>query len=160
MDSIITQVNREDEQLNAFANDKGKFRARAPDDSVDFWVLFWAFLETKYLCCGCSPSAEKWRARRRPKIYALHKCTCQFRSRRKATGRLLLLFFPRPVRRHRAALTRVSSPYTLRHQIGKSLVCNLEAKIKKKPDYAMIVDLDLHRKRDTSPSLRSSKMSR
>lgn len=24
MDSIITQVNREDEQLNAFANDKGK----------------------------------------------------------------------------------------------------------------------------------------
>lgn len=27
MDSIITQVNREDEQLNAFANDKGKFRA-------------------------------------------------------------------------------------------------------------------------------------
>lgn len=24
MDSIITQVNREDEQLNAFSNDKGK----------------------------------------------------------------------------------------------------------------------------------------
>ena len=24
MDSIITQVNREDEQLNAFTNDKGK----------------------------------------------------------------------------------------------------------------------------------------
>lgn len=26
MDSIITQVNREDEQLNAFANDKGNKR--------------------------------------------------------------------------------------------------------------------------------------
>lgn len=29
MDSIITQVNREDEQLNAFANDKGKSDASA-----------------------------------------------------------------------------------------------------------------------------------
>lgn len=29
MDSIITQVNREDEQLNAFANDKGKEQKRA-----------------------------------------------------------------------------------------------------------------------------------
>jgi hypothetical protein len=29
MDSIITQVNREDEQLNAFANDKGKERKEA-----------------------------------------------------------------------------------------------------------------------------------
>lgn len=29
MDSIITQVNREDEQLNAFANDKGKNGGRA-----------------------------------------------------------------------------------------------------------------------------------
>lgn len=43
MDSIITQVNREDEQLNAFANDKGK----DPEKTTQFLITAQIFVLMK-----------------------------------------------------------------------------------------------------------------
>lgn len=47
MDSIITQVNREDEQLNAFANDKGKDAG----GTAQFLIIVQIFVLMKKRCC-------------------------------------------------------------------------------------------------------------
>lgn len=54
MDSIITQVNREDEQLNAFANDKGK-----ADVAIIIIVQIFVLMKKRRCCSGCGVALSR-----------------------------------------------------------------------------------------------------